>query len=146
MQYFWRYREKPRGIINLARVLICKLARCTMHTGSCHLSLSPLQVIYLKEVIIACGHNKSCIPEAVICLSPLYKYMHTDSPKCGNMKAGICFYPWKISLQDRFLNLPLHCKNIWVTSTIFWSSQLHACCVGDTLQNFKRMLPICFKA
>ena len=36
-----------------------------------------------------------------------------------------------------------HCKNIWVTSTIFWSSQLHACCVHDTLQNFKRMLPIC---
>ena len=28
----------------------------------------------------------------------------------------------------------LHCKNIWVTSTIFWSSQLHACCVRDTLQ------------
>ena len=22
-----------------------------------------------------------------------------------------------------------HCKNIWVTSTIFWSSQLHTCCV-----------------
>ena len=28
----------------------------------------------------------------------------------------------------------LHCKNIWATSTIFWSSQLHACCVRDTLQ------------
>ena len=28
----------------------------------------------------------------------------------------------------------VHCKNIWVTSTIFWSSQLHACCVHDTLQ------------
>ena len=28
----------------------------------------------------------------------------------------------------------LHCKNIWVTSTIFWSFQLHACCVRDTLQ------------
>ena len=28
----------------------------------------------------------------------------------------------------------LHCKNIWVTSTIFWSSQLHVCCVRDTLQ------------
>ena len=27
----------------------------------------------------------------------------------------------------------LHCKNIWVTSTILWSSQLHACCVRDTL-------------
>ena len=27
-----------------------------------------------------------------------------------------------------------HCKNIWVTSTILWSSQLHACCVRDTLQ------------
>ena len=27
-----------------------------------------------------------------------------------------------------------HCKNIWVTSTIFWSSQLHPCCVRDTLQ------------
>ena len=29
----------------------------------------------------------------------------------------------------------VHCKSIWVTSTIFWSSQLHACCVCDhTLQ------------
>ena len=27
----------------------------------------------------------------------------------------------------------IHCKNIWVTSTIFWSSQLHACCVSETL-------------
>ena len=27
----------------------------------------------------------------------------------------------------------LHCKNIWVTSTIFWSSQLHAFCVSETL-------------
>ena len=32
---------------------------------------------------------------------------------------------------------PQHCKNIWVTLTIFWSSQLHAYCVRDTLQNFK---------
>ena len=31
-------------------------------------------------------------------------------------------------------NVMLHCKNIWVTSTILWSSQLHACCVRDTLQ------------
>ena len=30
--------------------------------------------------------------------------------------------------------LLVHCKNIWVTSTIFWSSQLHACCVLDMLQ------------
>ena len=28
-------------------------------------------------------------------------------------------------------------RNIWVTLTVFWSSQLHACCVRDTLQNFK---------
>ena len=27
-----------------------------------------------------------------------------------------------------------HCKSIWITSAIFWSSQLHACCVCDTLQ------------
>ena len=26
------------------------------------------------------------------------------------------------------------CKNTWVTSTIFWYSQLHACCVSETLQ------------
>ena len=31
-----------------------------------------------------------------------------------------------------------HCKNIWVTSTIFWSSQLHACCVCDTLQTSRK--------
>ena len=30
-----------------------------------------------------------------------------------------------------------HCKNILVTSTIFWSSQLHDCCVRDTLQTSK---------
>ena len=36
------------------------------------------------------------------------------------------------------LQFYLHCKNIWVTSTLFWSSQLHACCVHDTLHNFKR--------
>ena len=31
-------------------------------------------------------------------------------------------------------NVMLHCKNIWFTSTILWSSQLHACCVCDMLQ------------
>ena len=31
-------------------------------------------------------------------------------------------------------DIRVHCKNIWVTSTIFWSSQLHACCVCDMLQ------------
>ena len=30
-----------------------------------------------------------------------------------------------------------HCKNTWVISTIFWSSQLHACCVRDMLQTSK---------
>ena len=30
-----------------------------------------------------------------------------------------------------------HCTNVWVTSTMFWSSQLHACCVCDTLQTSK---------
>ena len=30
-----------------------------------------------------------------------------------------------------------HCKNIGVTSTEFWSSQLHACCVRDMLQTSK---------
>ena len=37
--------------------------------------------------------------------------------------------------------LSLHCKNIWVTLTIFWSSQLHACCVRDKLQG---RLPLSF--
>ena len=46
----------------------------------------------------------------------------------------------------QFDNRTIYCKNVWVTSTIFWSSQLHACCVRDTLQNFKRMLPIWIKA
>ena len=33
---------------------------------------------------------------------------------------------------------PVHCKNIWVTSTIFRSSQLHACCdICDVLQTSK---------
>ena len=34
----------------------------------------------------------------------------------------------------------------WRCLCIFWSSQLHACSVCDTLQNFKRMLPIIIKA
>ena len=34
----------------------------------------------------------------------------------------------------RLLSLyAVHCKNIWVTSTIFWSSQSHACCVCDKI-------------
>ena len=28
----------------------------------------------------------------------------------------------------------IHCKNIWVTSTVCWLSQLHACRVCDALQ------------
>ena len=36
----------------------------------------------------------------------------------------------------RPLSLLLHCKNIWVTSTILLS-QLHACCVRGTLQTSK---------
>ena len=36
-----------------------------------------------------------------------------------------------------------HCKNIWVTSIIFWSSQLHTCCVSETLYELhQRMLTI----
>jgi len=35
------------------------------------------------------------------------------------------------------MHTPIHCKNVWVTSTMFWSSQLHACCVRDTLQTSK---------
>ena len=45
---------------------------------------------------------------------------------------------------DTFLAFLPHCKNVWVTSTMFWSSQLHACCVCDT--NFKEMLHIRTKA
>ena len=36
------------------------------------------------------------------------------------------------------LQFCLQSKNIWVTSTLFWTSQLHTCCVRDTLHNFKR--------
>ena len=32
---------------------------------------------------------------------------------------------------------PTHCKTTWVTSTTFWSSQLHTCCVRDMLQTSK---------
>ena len=35
-------------------------------------------------------------------------------------------------------------KNIWVTSTIVWSSQLYACCVCDTLQTSRDAIPISF--
>ena len=44
-------------------------------------------------------------------------------------------FPYKGPLQNNF-----HCKNIWVTSTMFWSSQLHACCVCDTLGTSKGCL------
>ena len=29
-------------------------------------------------------------------------------------------------------------QSIWVTSTIFWSSQVHACCVHDTLKKLQK--------
>ena len=45
-------------------------------------------------------------------------------------------YDWAMS--PYLANIVMvHCKNIWATLTVFWSSQLHACCVRDTLQNFK---------
>ena len=34
-------------------------------------------------------------------------------------------------------SIVVHCKNVWVTLTVFLASQLHACCVRDILQNFK---------
>ena len=46
------------------------------------------------------------------------------------------------SESEEVPEVPVHCKKIWVTSNIFWSSQLHACYVRDKLQNFKTMLPI----
>ena len=50
------------------------------------------------------------------------------------------------SQSSSFKELAIHCKNIWVTSTMFWSSQLHAYYVCDTLQHFNGMLPIWIKA
>ena len=41
------------------------------------------------------------------------------------------------TLSEQAQAVRMHCKNVWVTSTIFWSSQLHACCVRDTLQTSK---------
>ena len=41
---------------------------------------------------------------------------------------------WKGSHLHACSKKHAHCKNIWVTSTILWSSQLHACCVRDMLQ------------
>ena len=37
-------------------------------------------------------------------------------------------------------------KNIWTTSTVVWSSQLHACCVCVTRYKHQGMLPTCIKA
>ena len=43
-----------------------------------------------------------------------------------------------LSVGGLRFNIQVYCKNIWVTSTIFWSSQLHACCVCDSyITNFK---------
>ena len=45
----------------------------------------------------------------------------------------------KVNTHVRCESLTLHSvKTFGLVQTIFWSSQLHACCVRDTLQNFKR--------
>ena len=51
------------------------------------------------------------------------------------------FWLWYYN-QSTSHSQPIHCKNIWVTTTIFWSSQLHACGLYGILQNFKRMLVV----
>ena len=53
-----------------------------------------------------------------------------------NLKVPMCCFIWP----------QLHCEHIWVTWTIFWSSQLHTCCVSETLHELhQRMLTIWLK-
>ena len=56
--------------------------------------------------------------------------------QCHGAQTSQVHVLWKQSKSVRVnTNVAVvHCKNIWVTSTIFWSCQLHACCVRDTLQ------------
>ena len=51
----------------------------------------------------------------------------------------VCTHYDKIKWGGYHVPMAVHsnCKNIWVTSIIFWSSQVHACCVHNTLQNLK---------
>ena len=62
-------------------------------------------------------HNGHYIVEMKITLSEKHGIL-----KCYDRKNPVGTYTVKT-----------HCKNIWVTSTILWSSQLHTCCVCDTL-------------
>ena len=56
-----------------------------------------------------------------------------DAGDLQRLISSICDFELMNYSQQKLM----HCKNVWVTLTVFWSSQLHACCVRDTLQNFK---------
>ena len=51
-----------------------------------------------------------------------------------SLVGGVTSLEWSTSLAAFEITAVQHCKNIWVTSTIFWSFQLHACCLRDMLQ------------
>ena len=66
----------------------------------------------------------------------------TNGVRQGGVLSPVLFAVYLDSLLDS-LCLSGHCKNIWVTSTIFWSSQLHTCCVSKTLYELhQKMLTI----
>ena len=74
---------------------------------------------------------------------PLCIYIYITAKTLGLLQTTILCCPSCISvtkkcypivfLESSCIEELLHCKNIWVTSTIFWLSQLHACCVFENL-------------
>ena len=72
-----------------------------------------------------------------------FKY---KSPKFGGSLAppsthlSTAFSQHPAWLATILLPFCLHCKNIRVTSTMFWSSQLHTCCVSETLHELHQSM------
>ena len=77
----------------------------------------------------------NCFTTVAICMGTRFDFGPEGSRyECANAW-------WLKSYPSRF---SYHCKNIWVTETIFWSSQLHSylLCAWH-ITNFKGMLAIC---
>ena len=90
--------------------------------------------------------KESCKPYLELLMGRIYAKHATSNSWEGIMQHVFCINPsykyiiFTISSWEGFMqNFKIvHCKNIWVNSTIFWSSQLHACCVCDTLQTSRK--------
>jgi len=64
----------------------------------------------------------------------LVRVVASFGPKMASEAISECMIFWDSLPPDP----PYSVKTFGLVETIFWSSQLHACCVRDTLHNFKR--------